>query len=155
MSNFRTKRRGKNSHFFSILNLIANAKGNEQLASKAFVASFIKGNDNRISDIYKYVNQHFKKNISLAELAAVVNMTPNSFCRFFKKATNKTPVEYLNETRIKYACQLLVRGELTIAQCAFESGFNNLANFNRRFKLTLGVSPKEYIQRISGTHKLN
>ena len=132
---------------FSILEMIALAKDNELVASQSFVESFNNSRDQRINEIYKYINDHFQKDISLAELASVINMTPNSFCRYFKKTARKTPIEYLNEIRIAYAYRLLEKGDKTIAQCAYESGFNNLANFNRRFKLVAGMTPKEYIQR--------
>lgn len=132
---------------FSILELIANAKNNELLASESFIESFNYYQDRRINKIYHYINSHFKREISLSELASVINMTPNSLCRYFKKITGKTPIGYLNEIRINHACKLLSKRDQTIAQCAFESGFKNLANFNRRFKFVLGMSPKEYIQK--------
>ena len=132
---------------FSILDLIAEANDNELLASEVFVESFSRSRDKRINEIYRYINDHFKREITLPELSAVINMTPNSFCRYFKKATQKTPIEYLNEIRINYACRLLIEGDNTISHCAYESGFNNLANFNRRFKLVVGMTPKAYIQR--------
>ncbi len=132
---------------FSILEDIADAKESELLASQAFIDSYRNTRDLRINQVYKYINDHFKQDITLSELSAEINMTPNSFCRYFKKVTNKTPIEYLNEIRVAYACRLLVRGDKTISQCAFESGFNNLANFNRRFKIVNGQTPKEYIRK--------
>ena len=134
---------------FSILELIAGAKDNEILASTAFVESFNKSKDGRINGIYNFINDHFREDLTLQKMAAKVNMTPNSFCRYFKRATQKTPIEYLNEFRVNYVCQLLLREDKTIAQCAFESGFNNLANFNRRFKLVTGMTPRQYIARFN------
>ena len=134
---------------FSILELIAQAGDNEFMASPAFVESFKKSKNSRINIIYKFINEHFREDLTLQTMAAEISMTPNSFCRYFKKTTQKTPIEYLNEFRVNYVCQLLLREDKTIAECAFESGFNNLANFNRRFKLVMGMSPREYMSRFN------
>jgi len=58
--------------------------------------------------------------------------------------TGKTIVAYLNELRIGLACKLLLETDGSIAEVAFESGFNNLSNFNRRFLKLKGISAREY-----------
>ncbi|MEN8230611.1 MAG: AraC family transcriptional regulator [Bacteroidota bacterium] len=131
--------------FISILVLIAEAQGNKLLASQELVASYERSKDYRINEVYKFIANNFKNDITLDDMAAVVSMSTNSFCRYFKKCADKTPVRYLNEIRTGFACKLLMEGNLNVAQCAHESGFNNLANFNRRFKLLLGKTPKEYM----------
>tara|TARA_R110000868_G_scaffold99603_5_gene274066 strand:+ start:938 stop:1168 length:231 start_codon:yes stop_codon:yes gene_type:complete len=69
-------------------------------------------------------------------------MTKNAFCKYFKKRTNKTYIQFLNELRIEHASQLLRKSiEQPIAEISELSGFNNLSNFNRQFKNIKGHSP--------------
>ncbi len=80
-------------------------------------------------------------------------MSAKSFSRFFKKNTGKAFVPYVNELRVGLACQKLIETDASISEICFESGFNNLSNFNRRFKEVKGVSPRElraqYRDRLS------
>ncbi len=115
----------------------------------------ISGSDNhRIDTIYSYVRRHFTEPIALVDVAALVNMTEPSFCRFFKKATNKTFFQFLVEYRIMHASKLLSeKGDKTISMIADECGFQNISNFNRAFKKITGKSPSEYrndLRRVLG-----
>lgn len=60
-------------------------------------------------------------------------------------------MEYVNEIRIGYACKLLYEGACSISQAAFDSGFENLSNFNRQFKKIKGKTPTEFMCHISKT----
>ncbi|WP_337994843.1 helix-turn-helix domain-containing protein [Polaribacter ponticola] len=72
-------------------------------------------------------------------------MTKNAFCKYFKKRTNKTYISFLTELRIENACKLLNSNkDLSIAEIAFKSGFNNISNFNRKFKELKKVTPLKY-----------
>ena len=71
-------------------------------------------------------------------------MSPSAFCRYFKQHTRKTYLEFLNEYRIGQACKWLMAGHRPIAQICYDAGFNNLSNFNRKFKAVTGVTPKAY-----------
>lgn len=99
----------------------------------------------RISYLCQYIEEHFRDQITLCEIAEKANLTPQSFCRFFKKSTGKTFLSYLNEMRIREACRLLAndRSEC-ISIIAYRCGFNSITNFNRVFRCIMGVSPKEY-----------
>lgn len=98
--------------------------------------------------VCNYINNHFKQNISLHELAKLANMTPASLCRYFKRKTNMTLFQYLNDRRIKHACKLLAGSSLNISQIAYESGFNNLSHFNKHFKLITQQTPTLYRERL-------
>jgi AraC-like DNA-binding protein len=100
----------------------------------------------RIATLCKFLDEHFKENISLCEIADKANLTPQAFCRYFKKSTGKTFVSYLNELRIREACKLLGGGRHDcISMIAYNSGFNSITNFNRVFRSLLGISPKTYV----------
>jgi AraC-like DNA-binding protein len=99
----------------------------------------------RMSDIFKYTMDNFHKEITLNEVSDIANMTPNAFCRYFKQRTTKTFVNFLIDIRIGNACKLLAKNnDLSITEISYKSGFNNLANFNRKFKAVKGVTPSEY-----------
>ncbi len=102
----------------------------------------------RINAVYTYAAAHFRENISLEDMAGLVNMAPTSFSRFFKNKTSKSFTYFLNEVRIKNACRQLIQEEAkTILSICFDSGFSTLSNFNRQFKLYTGMSPKDYRKR--------
>lgn len=104
----------------------------------------------RINATFEYVMNNFKEEISLNDVADIANMSPSSFSRFFRQRTRKTFSRFVNEVRIGNACQLLRKADCTIYESAYSSGYNNLSNFNRQFKLITGHSPREYIRKING-----
>ena len=85
-----------------------------------------------------------KASIALEEMADLVHMTVPSFCRYFKKVTNKTFVQFVNEYRLVHASNLLSENKLSITEICFESGFNNFSHFNRLFKEFTGKSASKY-----------
>ncbi|GAA4800627.1 AraC family transcriptional regulator [Olivibacter ginsenosidimutans] len=102
----------------------------------------------RMSSIYDYIIQHFTKEIALEEIAARAHISPSAFCRYFKARTKRTLKEFINDLRINYACQLLEENRHSITQICFEVGFNNISNFNRRFKEIKGITPQQYRANI-------
>ncbi|MGA1544077.1 MAG: helix-turn-helix domain-containing protein [Saprospiraceae bacterium] len=99
---------------------------------------------NRLAAVFRHVESNFKEEISLNQAADLINMTVPAFCRYFKKTTNKTFTQFLNNYRISYACKLLSNEEISISEVSFESGFNNLSHFNKQFRKIVNCSPKEY-----------
>lgn len=99
----------------------------------------------RMQTVFEYVMTNFQKNITLEEIAALSNMTKNAFCKYFKVRTNKTFFQFLIEIRIERAGKLLSRSqELSVLEVSELCGFNNISNFNRKFKEIKGVSPLVY-----------
>lgn len=101
----------------------------------------------RLSRVYDYVANHFKESIVLEDVANTINMTVPSFCRYFKKITNKTFTQFVNEYRVRHACRLLNGTDDIIANIGFECGFNNLSHFNHQFKNITGMSPSDFRNR--------
>ncbi|MDR1723899.1 MAG: AraC family transcriptional regulator [Tannerella sp.] len=106
----------------------------------------------RLDKVCQYIHKNFSEPIRLEEVASLAGLTPNSFCRYFKKRMRKTFIQYLNEIRIGHAKKLLIEGRETIATLSMESGFNNVSNFIAQFKRSTNMLPSEY-QRIY--HKRN
>jgi len=117
------------------------------LSSKGFQHPKEKNGDSRIDKVYSFTFNNFHRNITLEEVADLANLNPTAFCRFFKKNTKKNYSKFLNEIRIGYACKLLLEEKMNISEIGYESGFNNLSNFNRQFKSSMGLSPTEYLAK--------
>lgn len=98
----------------------------------------------RIQTVTAYIIEHFKKEVSLSEAAKVINMTPQSFCKYFKRLTRKTFIEAVTDYRIDFAAQQLVQTELTISQIGYDSGFNDISHFHKTFKARMNFSPLQY-----------
>lgn len=99
--------------------------------------------------VFKYVFENFAADMQLDDVAALINMNKQAFCRYFKSRTQKTFVEFVNEVRIGHACKLITDGERQIGNLAYECGFNSLSNFNRFFKEAKGVTPRDYKKMVA------
>nr|WP_255784992.1 AraC family transcriptional regulator [Membranihabitans maritimus] len=75
-------------------------------------------------------------------------MSITALCNFFKERFRMTFVEYVNSIRIGQACVIMSETDRTIAQIAYQCGFNSLANFNRQFKKYKGMNPSTYRKKI-------
>ena len=127
-----------------IFNILINAEEREKLSNPMNQAPIFSKNLEKINRVYEYVFQNIQEGIKLEEASAVLNMAPSSFCRFFKKKTNVTFMEYVKSVRIGIAAKLLAETDKQITQICFESGYNNLANFNHYFKHSIGQTPSDY-----------
>lgn len=117
-------------------------------ASKYYLQTQKEDND-RINVIFNYVKDHFKEQITLETVAELANMTVPSFCRYFKKITNKTFTQFVNEYRITHALKLLAEQPMSITEVCFDSGFNNFSYFNKTFKEHTQKSPSQYRKEFS------
>lgn len=98
----------------------------------------------QIDRIYEYVFQNIQEGINLKDAAKLVYMEPSSFCRYFRKKTNQTFMEYVKSVRIGIAAKLLSETDKPITHICYECGYNNLANFNHYFKVVMNKTPSEY-----------
>jgi AraC-like DNA-binding protein len=126
------------------LNTITSCKQLIPLSSLGFKHDFLESENERINSIYEYSLKNSKRKIQLEEIASVANISPNSFCRYFKSRTRKTYSQFLIEIRVGHACKLLIENNLSIKQLCYESGFNNFTSFHKYFKMITGKSPLNY-----------
>ena len=105
------------------------------------------GQKGLLSKIFAFVEQNFAGECTLEELSTQIGYDYAYLSRSFKKSTGISYVSYLNIYRINRACYLLDNTDLSILQCALESGYSSLRTFNRNFKSHLGISPAEYRKR--------
>lgn len=127
-----------------MLDILANSREYSLLSSIGFSKSYDLISTDNINAIYNYTLEHFQNKISIQEISTIANVSPNSFCRYFKSRTLKTYWQFLLEVRIGYACKLLIENEMSISQICYSCGFNNLSNFNRQFKLITNATPSQY-----------
>ena len=103
---------------------------------------------NKLDKVFNYINDNYKNQLTLEDVASQINMTPSAFCRFFKRRTKNTFSNYLIETRIATACKLLLQKDVTVSESCYESGYNSTSNFHRHFRRVTGYSPIEYKRKI-------
>ena len=127
-----------------ILTSIYECQEYNLLSSLGFRNDFNASEKDRINKIYNYLIENFKKEISLKEIAAIGNISPNSFCKFFKSRSRKTYTQFVREIRIGHACKLLIDNNLNIKEICYEAGFNNFSSFHKHFKIIKGKTPLEY-----------
>ena len=107
-------------------------------------------NSQRVEKTYEYMNHNFDKTVSLNEVARLANMSEASFSRFFKARTGITFIDSLTEIRLGHASRMLIDTSLSVAEIAYNCGFNNISNFNRIFKKKKKCTPKEFRESYSG-----
>lgn len=106
-----------------------------------------------LKKVLRYIGENYGSPIRLEELAGLVNLNPQYFCRYFKENIGKTATEYINEIRIEKAAEALAETKDKIITIAENSGFENMGYFIRRFKAEKGVTPSEYRKRCNNSDK--
>lgn len=139
-------------YFFKIIHIISTSKEYELITSLGYKTLQSDEDMERYNNVYKYLLQNFQHDITLAEVAAICNMVPNAFCRYFKTKTHKTFTQFLNELRIGYAKKLLLNHNLSVQEVCYECGYNNPTNFYKFFKKSLNKSPLEYRRQFEEVH---
>ena len=139
-----TNKLGRFISLLKILKYLSKANSTP-LSSYIYEKKYNDIEGKRMRAVMDYTMNNYNKAISLDDIAEVAAMTRNAFCKYFKRRTNKTYFRFLNELRVENACKLLRSSqELSIAEIADKSGFNNISNFNRQFKTVKRVIPSEY-----------
>ena len=127
------------------LSLLELSRSKEkQTLSTLDAANFAPLSDDKINRIFEYTIKHYREPISLSTVASLAAMSTSAFCRFFKRNTKKTYVEFVNEMRIGRACQMLLRTDKTVLHICYDCGFNTVANFNKQFLKIKEVKPSVY-----------
>lgn len=104
------------------------------------------------TNLLTYLRDHFSESVSVCDAARMVNMSPNYFCKIFKKLTGKTLVEYMHILRVMEAERLLLNTNIPITTIAGEVGFSNATYFGRIFKKYKNQVPSD-VRRIYAQHQ--
>ncbi|MCE7067542.1 AraC family transcriptional regulator [Dyadobacter sp. CY326] len=127
-----------------ILEDLAASKEFMLLDQDGVVATQINSNKDRINAALGYIVDNFRNDIVLNEVAAVVNMSPNAFCKYFKRVTNKTFLDTVIDYRINFAVQQLLSTDRPVSEISFDSGFGDVSHFYKLFKRRMKMSPLSY-----------
>jgi AraC-like DNA-binding protein len=144
---YQLENANKFDQFLTLLQLIkiCSRANYKSLSSFIYDKSYSTNEGQRMRNVFEYTMNYFEDDISLDTIAEVANMTKNAFCKYFKKRTNKTYIQFLNELRIEHACKILKsHKDLSIITVAEKVGFNNMSNFNRQFKAIKHLNPSEF-----------
>lgn len=139
-------------YFFRLMDILGKSDRFNFLASEEYLKVHFKPVNKRIAVIHEYFMNHYREEVNLARLAALVHMAEGSLCRFFKSTMGMSLFEYLNLLKVEFACKLLMDEDMNIQDVCFDSGFNNLSHFNKQFRKATGMPPTEYRKRMNGMH---
>jgi AraC-like DNA-binding protein len=134
------------SRWLKLIEIIEVLQKSDELEfiSDAGVTCSSEKESERMEKVITYMTNNFNKDISVSEVAKIANMADNAFSRYFSQRARKPFVKFLNEIRLSHACKLLLEENMNIVEICYESGFNNLSNFNKQFKKKFKSSPSEY-----------
>lgn len=135
------------SLLIEILDRLSQSDQFEYLASREFVAQHTPGSEKDrelLGRILGFVKQNYQSAPSLREAALHVGMSENSFSRFFKTHTGRSFTAHINATKIWKAKELLSDTSIPITDICFEVGFQNISNFNRRFRAHVAMTPSAF-----------
>ena len=127
------------------LSLVENAR---ELSSSSFVDAREEHEDERVRVVKDYIEAHYMDSVSLKDMADLVCMSEDSFSRFFKHKTGRTPNRYMIDYRLGIAARLLLTTKLSVAEIGYSCGFNTLSHFNRLFRDSKGCTPSEFRERF-------
>lgn len=102
----------------------------------------------QLKKVFELIESQYAAPLTLTELAACVHMTPKYFCRFFKSAVHRSPMDYLNFYRVEMACYALAATDCNVTEAALDVGFNDPAYFIRTFRHFKGETPGRYAARM-------
>src|SRR5882724_11189021 len=137
------------SHFVEYLSELAACNDYRLLSTARLQSQHDDVSMSKISGIVNYLTENLESDISMAEVCAGLGMTESAFSRFFRRGTGNTFTDFVNRLRINKACLLLMDTDRYITSVCFDVGFNNIANFNRRFLQLKGMTPREFRRQAS------
>ncbi len=131
-----------------VLELLTQIETVELLHEQPYNNKYNDREQGRLRAIYAFVDQNYHQKIALQDLANISNMTKEAFCRYFKKTTSYTFIQFLNRYRVSQAKRLLMSGE-NVSNACYDSGFESLSYFNRVFKKISQENPSDFRKRYS------
>lgn len=127
-----------------VLNTMALSRNKEYLTSSFYTLENNHKSEMQMTKVCDYIHKNYREQINISDLADLINMNTTSFCRFFKRNTGKTCIQFINDLRINYAASLLLISKRKIFEVAYDSGFQSLTHFNKTFKKTMEKTPLDY-----------
>jgi AraC-like DNA-binding protein len=102
-----------------------------------------------IDRVFQFTIDSFRDNISLSAVASIACMSIPAFCNYFKRRTQKTYIDFLNEIRVGYACSQLIESNIPVIDICYASGYNTMVHFHRQFLRLKKITPLQYRKTFS------
>jgi AraC-like DNA-binding protein len=131
-----------------LLDVLARDNRAVPIASAGYVSKLSTREGDAIDRALEYLNTNYSQPVTLEDLCRHLRVSPATCNRLLQKSIGRSFKTSLNEVRISHACRLLLETDRPIPDVACSSGFNNLSNFNRRFKEMKRQTPKAYRNRV-------
>lgn len=138
---------GRAALMLRLLDILAQSTTARVLSSPYFNAVETSGEAQKINQVFDYIFRNFRNEISLQDVASIIPLSTAAFCRFFKQKTNRTLIDFIKEIRISNAAKLLLEGRHNVTEACYDSGYNNMSNFNKHFKEVKGLSPRDFMKQ--------
>ncbi|WP_010134251.1 AraC family transcriptional regulator [Ochrovirga pacifica] len=130
--------------FMKVLQKLAVTTQFNLLAGANFTKSLSYKESERINVVYDYLKENYLNKITIDDISEVMNMSSDTFSRFFKKTFHTSFFTFLNEYKISIACKMLIDTDLSISEIGYKVGYNNLTFFHRQFQKNMKMSPSKY-----------
>ncbi|MEZ5039538.1 MAG: AraC family transcriptional regulator [Saprospiraceae bacterium] len=130
----------------AIFQTLSTTKDVELLHEQPYANKYSEREQGRISAIYSFVDKNYHQKIELNEIATLSNMTKEAFCRYFKKVTSTTFIEFLNRYRISQSKRQLMAGK-SVGEACYSCGFESLSYYNRIFRKITNENPSDFRKR--------
>lgn len=132
--------------FIAVLSLFQTLATSEEMTflhELPFENFYNNKEQSRLKVVYTFIEKNFQRTITIEEMAQLTHLSKAAFCRYFKKMTRLTFIEFLNQYRIEQAKRLL-KGDKNVTETCYECGFESVSYFNRIFKKVVGENPLEF-----------
>ncbi|PKF74943.1 AraC family transcriptional regulator [Chryseobacterium sp. PMSZPI] len=129
-----------------ILQILADSKEVNELNKEDTRIKWFLNDKIRMGTIYDYIHENHDKKPNVNEIAKIVSLSTPAFCRYFKKQTNMTFTDFVNNYRINQAKILLLK-DYSVTEVCFQVGFESLSYFNKLFKQHTDETPSEFKKR--------
>lgn len=129
-----------------ILQILANSKEVKELNNEDTRIKWFLNDKIRMGTIYDYIHENYDKKTNVNQIAEIISLSTPAFCRYFKKQTNMTFTDFVNNYRINQAKIFLLK-DSSITEICFQVGFESLSYFNKLFKQHVGETPSEFRKR--------
>jgi AraC-like DNA-binding protein len=139
------------ARLLDLLDQLSRGKTGYKLNAQPISGDKVEIQDTRLQLVLSKLEENsHESGLTQAEVAQWINMSPQAFCRYFQRLTGRKFQQHLNELRIASVCAKLLSTEKSVTEIAYATGFNNLSNFNRRFRDFTGQTPRTYRKTKGG-----
>jgi AraC-like DNA-binding protein len=132
---------------FEILNIMATSSEVNQLNTEDTRIKLFMNDKIRMGTIYDYIHENYDKKPDVNAIASNVHLSTAAFCRYFKKQTNMTFTEFVNQYRITQAKTLMLKHH-NVSEVVYAVGFESMSYFNKLFKSLVGETPSSFKKRV-------